>query len=150
MELDHRVEARAGLWLSEIFALHGEEYYRRLETQCLTEMLADSLQVVIALSGGIVHNKKAFELVRRSCRTIWLYADPKDHMQRVIDLGDHRPMAGRANAMSELNALLESRESLYRQADIRIDTSSNDVSATVTELQRALNPDLREPPEDPR
>ena len=140
VELDAAIEARAGLDLRTIFTLHGEGYYRRLEITCLAALLESGRPCVIALSGGIVHNAEAFDLVRRRCRTVWLKAEPEDHMQRVLDVGDRRPVEGRANAMAELRTLLASREPLYRQAEIAIDTSRHTVAQVVDELETALRP----------
>lgn len=138
VELDTCVEEKAGLDLREIFTIHGETYYRRLESLCLSETLEKSASCVIALSGGIVHNEQAYELVRRHCRTVWLQARPEDHMQRVLAEGDHRPVEGRDNAMAELRHLLATRESLYRRSEIAIDTSSRTVPQVVEELVHQL------------
>src|SRR5688572_25918503 len=67
VELDEKIEESAGLKLSEIFALHGESYYRRLEGQTLAELLADGRSRVIALPGGVVTNDEAWALARRHC-----------------------------------------------------------------------------------
>ena len=123
VELDDRIEATSSLSLAEIFALHGEAYYRRLETECLAAVLSEPGAVVVALSGGIVNNAEAWRAARRCCATVWLRAEPEDHMQRVLDQGDRRPMEHRENAMAELRALLASREPLYQQADVTVDTS---------------------------
>jgi XRE family aerobic/anaerobic benzoate catabolism transcriptional regulator len=138
VELDARVEERAGLALPEIFALHGEAYYRRLETQCLAQRLENTAPCVIALSGGIVHNPEAHDLVFAKCRTIWLKARPEDHMQRVVAAGDHRPLAGRMNAMAQLRALLSAREPYYKQAEIAVDTSTRAIPQIVEELKTRL------------
>ena len=138
VELDRQVEDEAGLSLTEIFELHGEAYYRRLETTCLTELLTDAPPCVVALSGGIVNNAEAFDLINRSATTVWLRADPEDHMQRVIDQGDHRPMADRDNAMAELRALLTSREPFYKQAQITVHTSEATIPEVVATVTSAL------------
>jgi XRE family aerobic/anaerobic benzoate catabolism transcriptional regulator len=123
VELDDRIEERAGLALPEIFAFHGEPYYRKIEGECVEALLREGRPCVVALSGGIVHNERAFALVRRGCLTIWLRARPEDHMRRVLEQGDRRPMANRINAMAELRAILDSRRRLYRRADAIVDTS---------------------------
>ena len=123
VELDDLVERAAGLSLAEIFALHGEGYYRRLESECLLETLSRGGGPVIATSGGIVQNENARALLEQYCSTVWLKADPEDHMRRVLEQGDKRPTEGRANAMDELRALLASREPFYRLSDICVDTS---------------------------
>ena len=124
VELDERIEAAAGLSLAEVFAVHGEGYYRRLETQCLTELTVAGQPAVIALSGGVVNNEEALRVVRDHAVSVWLKASPEDHMARVLAQGDRRPMAGSTDAMAELRAILAAREPLYRQADVTVDTSA--------------------------
>ncbi len=138
VELDRRVESEAGLSLREIFELHGEDYYRRLESQCVTAMMKSDQPVVMALSGGIVLNIDAYQQLLRVCTTIWLKARPEDHMQRVVDQGDHRPMEDRDNAMSELRAILAARSPLYSQADIQIDTSADSLDGVLDQLDQRL------------
>jgi len=134
VELDERIEEAAGLSLSEIFSLHGEDYYRRLEVDCLRAQLEADEPVVLALSGGVVQNPPAFALVRSSCVSVWLRASTDDHMARVLAQGDRRPMANRDNAMDELRSILVAREPLYAQADGVVDTSSSDEDAAFTAL----------------
>lgn len=124
VELDQRIEERAGLSLAEIFAIHGESYYRRLEVQALEELVAGERAFVVALGGGVVQNDAAWAVARRGCTTVWLRADPEDHMDRVLAQGDRRPVADRPDAMAELRRLLAAREPLYRQAELSVDTSA--------------------------
>jgi XRE family aerobic/anaerobic benzoate catabolism transcriptional regulator len=134
VELDEAIEEKAGLSLSEIFSLHGEDYYRRLELECLRAVLERAEPVVLALSGGIVRNAPAFALVRSSCTTVWLRASPDDHMGRVLAQGDQRPMANRDNAMGELRSRLAAREPLYAQADAAVETSGRDEDSAFAAL----------------
>jgi XRE family aerobic/anaerobic benzoate catabolism transcriptional regulator len=123
VELNDRIEALAGLSLTEIFSLHGEAYYRRLEGQALRELLDGGARCVAALPGGVVFNEEAYRLVRSRATTMWLKADPEDHMARVLAQGDRRPMAQSEDAMRELREILVAREPLYRQAEVQVDTS---------------------------
>jgi XRE family aerobic/anaerobic benzoate catabolism transcriptional regulator len=124
VELDERVEAAAGLPLSQIFEIHGEEYYRRLERRTLVDLLDHAEGVVLATGGGIVTDPESWSLLRTRCRTVWLQAQPEDHYQRVMEQGDLRPMENRPSAMAELRALLAARAPLYAQADARVETSA--------------------------
>ena len=139
VELDERIEEAAGLRVAEIFSLHGESYYRRLERECLERLLSDGSPSVIALSGGIVNNEEAFALARRRCMTVWLKAKPDDHMRRVLEQGDRRPVANRTDAMAELRAILASREPLYDLADLAVDTSRLDPAAAVESIVSAIH-----------
>ncbi|MGZ3427135.1 MAG: shikimate kinase [Polyangia bacterium] len=140
VELDAAIERAAGLTLSEIFQIHGESYYRRLERETLMALLADGDGMVVATGGSIVNDKETFKLLRRRAVTVWLKARPEDHWNRVIQQGDQRPMAQHPHAMSELRALLSARERLYAEAEHVIDTARLDVDAAVDKLARELGP----------
>jgi XRE family aerobic/anaerobic benzoate catabolism transcriptional regulator len=138
VELDDQIEEAAGMSVEEIFAMHGEAYYRRLALQRLRELLDSGAPSVIALPGGIVHDDEAFTLVRSRCTTVWLRARPQDHMDRVVRQGDRRPMADRPDAMAQLRQILSAREPLYAQADVTIDTSRHARAAALRALVEAL------------
>ena len=139
VELDHLVEEHAGLPLREIFAVHGDSYYRRVEAQALESFLSRRAASVLATGGGIVTSPGTYERLRDACFTVWLRARPEDHMSRVERQGDLRPFfstkgARRPNAMTELRQILTARTPLYSQADLVVDThglSVSDVAARV-------------------
>jgi XRE family aerobic/anaerobic benzoate catabolism transcriptional regulator len=139
VELDQRIEQTAGLPLGELFALHGEAYYRRIEREVLTQLLAAPLPMVLATGGSIVNDSTNYALLRSRCRTIWLSARPEDHWNRVVAQGDQRPMAANPHAFAELRALLAARDQLYARADHTIDTTGRrvpQVAAAIAELLR--------------
>jgi XRE family transcriptional regulator, aerobic/anaerobic benzoate catabolism transcriptional regulator len=140
VELDVAIEHAAGLTLSEIFQIHGEGYYRRIERETLMGLLADGDGMVVATGGSIVNDKETYKLLRRRAVTVWLKARPEDHWNRVIQQGDQRPMAQHPHAMSELRALLAARERLYAEAEHVIDTARLDIDAAVDKLARELAP----------
>lgn len=133
IEVDQRIEQAAGLSLGQLFELHGEGYYRRLEHNVLQSLLSGP-PVVLAAGGSIVSSPDNFALLRRGCRTIWLRARPEDHWSRVIQQGDHRPMAKNPHAFEELRTLLSQREELYASADHTVDTTSRSVAAVVKQV----------------
>lgn len=138
VELDRRVEKAAGLSLGEIFALHGEEYFRRLEREALQAVLAERRPLVLATGGGIVHARKTWSTLRRRAVTVWLRADPEDHWKRVMKQGDRRPMADHPEAMGELRRLLAKRAALYAQATHSVDTSRLGVAGSLRALEARL------------
>ena len=124
VELDRKIEEKASLSLSEIFALHGEDYYRRLERSVLEAVLAEGMGCVIATGGGIVTAPETFALLKAQTITVWLRADANDHWNRVLQQGDKRPMKGHPQAMAELRRLLTTRKRLYGTARFTVDTTS--------------------------
>jgi XRE family aerobic/anaerobic benzoate catabolism transcriptional regulator len=138
VELDRRVEEAANLTLAEIFSLHGEEYYRRLERQALRDILDAGARVVVATGGGIVTNPDTLALLRQRATTVWLKAAPEDHWNRVVKQGDRRPMANHPQAMHDLRALLAAREPLYSSAAMTVNTSGHSLREVVDGIARAL------------
>jgi XRE family aerobic/anaerobic benzoate catabolism transcriptional regulator len=124
VELDALVAREAGMPLATIFEMHGEAYFRRLERDVLRTFLDANEAAVIATGGSIVTAPETFDLLRRRTVTVWLKARARDHWDRVVRQGDVRPMRNRANAMSELRTLLETRRSLYAMAEHVVDTSN--------------------------
>ena len=140
VELDDEIETRASLRLAEIFEIHGEAYYRRLERELLRELLASGKSLVLATGGGLVSDADTWSLLREGARTVWLRAAPEDHWARVLQQGDGRPMADRPRAMIELRANLAARSPLYAKAEFAIDTSTGArrIEALVAEIARSL------------
>jgi XRE family aerobic/anaerobic benzoate catabolism transcriptional regulator len=75
-----------------------------------------------------------FEILLTQCRTIWIRASPAEHMQRVIDQGDLRPMHDNRRAMADLQAILASREALYARADLTLDTTGQTLDQSFQDL----------------
>jgi XRE family transcriptional regulator, aerobic/anaerobic benzoate catabolism transcriptional regulator len=138
MELNADIEEQSGMPVDEVMALYGQEGYRRLERQALERIVARTDCVVLAAAGGVVGEPETFNFLLRHFHTIWLKATPEEHMSRVRAQGDDRPMAGNPKAMEELNALLKSREALYRLAETIVDTSGKSLAEVRADLIRAV------------
>jgi XRE family aerobic/anaerobic benzoate catabolism transcriptional regulator len=134
IELDARVEAEAGMTLSEIFELRGEAHYRTLEREVLERVLRGSGPAVIAAGGSIVTAADTWKRLQEGARTVWLKASPASHLERVRAQGDLRPMQGRPNAQAELEAILDERAGLYAEADLHLDTDGLGVDGVVDAL----------------
>lgn len=143
VELDQRIEQAANLSLNEIFSLHGEQYYRRLEREVLDGLLNERRPMVLAAGGGVVTSPDTYALLRRSAVTLWLRATPEDHWNRVLRQGDRRPMANHPQAMADLRALLAAREPLYATANHVIETTGMTPEKVVKSIARALATRLR-------
>lgn len=143
IELSREIELLAACTIGEIQALYGASAYRRYQNRALADTISNHEQAVIAIPGGLVSDPEAFDLLLANCSCIWLQASPEDHMQRVIEQGDFRPMQGNREAMQDLQIILESREPYYAQAQLRLDTSEQNLSATfncLCELVREKDP----------
>ena len=134
IELVQEIEGEAGMTVNEIFSLSGQAAYRRLERQCLENTLKRKDKLVLTVGGSLVSEAASYERLLSSCYTIWLKADPEQHMARVIGQGDYRPMAGNTQAMDDLRRILAGREGLYERADLCIDTSADSVDDSLQKL----------------
>src|SRR5215813_152910 len=134
IELDRLIEQESGVSLGAIFDLYGQSGFRRLERRCLEQVLEHNPRFVLATGGSLVSEPETFERLLATCYTVWLRATPEEHMQRVLEQGDIRPMADNRESMSDLRRILSVREPLYRMADASVDTSSH----TLTESFKAL------------
>jgi XRE family aerobic/anaerobic benzoate catabolism transcriptional regulator len=137
-ELDRLIETAAGVGLAELFAFHGEDYYRRLELTVLTRFLSENREAVLATGGSVVTSPDAYRLLSEQTRTVWLKATPEEHWERVVGQGDLRPIQNRPHAMAELRRRLKEREPLYAKANLTCSTSGRTVSSVVGDLAAQL------------
>ncbi len=138
IELNREVAHETGLPAGEVMALYGHAAYRRIEQRVLERVAREQAQAVIVAGGGIVNEEAAFELLLARCYTVWIKAQPEEHMARVLAQGDLRPMAGNARAMDDLERILAGRESMYRKADAVIDTSGETPRQSFAKLRAAV------------
>jgi len=138
VELDREVEKEAGARLGEVFAMYGQDAFRRFERRALERVLGQYERAVIAAGGSLVTDPGTYQVLRERCRCIWLKASPEEHMSRVIAQGDMRPFKGRSAALGEIEKLLQDREKLYGRADATVLTSGKSVKHSLELLKKAL------------
>ncbi len=135
VELSREIEKFAGCSINEIQALYGQNAYRRYERRALEEAIQIYPEAVIATPGGLVSDAATFNLLLAHCTTVWLQADPEDHMKRVAEQGDLRPMAASKEAMDDLRRILSGRAAFYSKAEFRVDTSAQPLEPTFLQLR---------------
>jgi len=145
VELNREIERTDGLSVAAILALYGQEGLRRREQAMLRKLIARPGPMIVATGGGIVAEPLTFDLLLASFVTVWLKAAPEEHMARVRQQGDLRPMADDRDAMAELRAILQSREPLYARARVTVDTSGIAVAAAAEKLVAAIASGKRRP-----
>ena len=145
VELSREIEKFAGCSVNEIQALYGQNAYRRYERRALEEAIQIYPEAVIATPGGLVSDPANFNLLLAHCTTVWLQADPEDHMKRVIAQGDLRPMASSREAMEDLKSILAGRAAFYSKAEFRLDTSSQPLQPTFVALRSLVRSALALP-----
>jgi XRE family transcriptional regulator, aerobic/anaerobic benzoate catabolism transcriptional regulator len=139
IELGRDIEALAGCPAHEIQGLYGMNAYRRYERRALEQAIAAHEEAVIATPGGLVSDTQSFNLLLSRCTTVWLQATPEDHMRRVREQGDLRPMAASKEAMEDLKSILEGRSAFYSKADFAVNTSDRPIQSGFEELRRIVS-----------
>ena len=145
VELSREIEKFAGCSISEIQALYGQNAYRRYERRALEEAIQIYPEAVIATPGGIVSDPANFNLLLQHCTTVWLQAEPEDHMKRVVAQGDTRPMAASREAMDDLKSILAGRAAFYSKAEFQLDTSARELQPTFVALRSLVRKALELP-----
>lgn len=126
-EADALIEEEAGMDIPAIFAAHGEDYFRKLETQVLKKLGALS-GAVISTGGGSVTREENYAPLHQNGRIIWLLRDT-DKLDKT-----GRPVSLR----SDLNELYARREPMYaRFADLKADNNGN-IEDTLVQIMEAL------------
>jgi XRE family aerobic/anaerobic benzoate catabolism transcriptional regulator len=134
IELDREIEQQSGMALAEIFEMFGQSTFRRMERAALETTLQAHPRFVLATGGSLVTEPSTFELLLTSCLTVWVRTKPGDHMSRVVEQGDLRPMADNMRAMDDLVSILTSREPLYAKADLTLDTTDKTAEQSLQDL----------------
>ena len=145
VELSREIEKFAGCSINEIQNLYGQNAYRRYERRALEEAIQIYPEAVIATPGGLVSDPASFNQLLSHCTTVWLHADPEDHMARVAAQGDMRPMAGNREAMDDLKGILAGRSAFYSKAEFRLDTSAAALEPTFAALRSLVRQALALP-----
>jgi XRE family aerobic/anaerobic benzoate catabolism transcriptional regulator len=142
VELDSEVEREAGAKLGEVFAMYGQEAFRRFERRALERVIRSHESAVIAAGGSLVTDPDTYRLLLDNCHTVWLKARPEEHMNRVIAQGDMRPfegkMRGRPAVLDEIRKTLADRDRLYARADATVDTTGKPLRESFSELKKTL------------
>ena len=134
IELNQEIEAEAGMPLSEVMALYGQDGYRALEADAVARIVEKHDKLILAVAGGIVGDDAAYDMVLERFHTIWIRTSPGEHMARVRAQGDLRPMEGNPAAMEQLKALLDSRSAAYERALAQVDTAAKPISTSLNEV----------------
>lgn len=136
VDSDDEIEKAAGLSVADIFALHGEEEFRRVEHKVLKRLISGPPQV-LATGGGAYLNADTREMMRENAITVWLNADLETLWKRV-SRRNHRPLLRRPDAKQVLSNLFDERRPIYELADLTVPSVDGPHSKTVVSIMKAL------------
>ena len=126
IDADAEIESAAGMTIPEIFAKHGEPYFRAGEARVIARLLESGPQV-LATGGGAVMNQQTRDLIHIKGISVWLKADIDVLMKRTKRRND-RPLA------DKMKDLLPLREPVYAQSDIVVQSRDDPHDTIVDEI----------------
>ena len=136
VDADTEIETAAGKTIPEIFAEHGESYFREGEKRVISRILVGGGQV-LATGGGAFMNAETQALIARRGVSVWLRADADILMQRVRKRSN-RPMLKTADPEATLLALIAQRSPVYALADVTVQSREVPHEVIVGEILAAL------------
>lgn len=137
VDADAEIEAAAAKTIPEIFADHGEPYFREGERKVIARLLESGPQV-LATGGGAFMNVETRENVRRRGIAVWLRAGLPLLMKRVRRRSD-RPLLANDEPEAVMSRLIEERHPVYAEAAIAVDSRDVSHQAIVADVLRALH-----------
>lgn len=130
VDADTEIKNAAGMTIPEIFARHGEPYFRAGEARVIARLLENGPQV-LATGGGAVMNQQTRDLIGIKGISVWLKADIDVLTKRTKRRND-RPLA------EKIRELLPQREPVYAQSDIIVQSRDEPHDIVVDEIVAAV------------
>ncbi|MEQ1711829.1 MAG: shikimate kinase, partial [Hyphomicrobium sp.] len=152
VDADDEIVRAAGQSINEIFAAHGEDYFREGERKVIARILAGGPQV-LATGGGAFMHPETRDAIRAKGISIWLRAELPVLMKRVLKR-DTRPLLKTGDPELVMRGLMEARYPVYTESDFVIDSRDVPHDVIVNEILEVLRPRLsqangRPPAADP-
>lgn len=133
VDLDDKIESRAGDEISEIFSNYGEQTFRAIERDALLDqarLVRTGRARVVALGGGTFADERNRDTMRQAGLSLWLDVPPAQLWARVSGYG-HRPLALDRAAFEDL---YKKRLQDYTQADFTVAAGAGDPDQIVDDL----------------
>ncbi|WP_421707726.1 shikimate kinase [Algihabitans sp.] len=143
VDADTEIEKAAGCSISDIFAEHGEAYFRSGEKRVISRLLQTPGQV-IATGGGAFMDPDTRAAVTAAGRSVWLRAD-LDLLIKRTSRRDNRPLLRQGNPREILQRLIDERYPVYALADVTVDAAEGPPDVTVERVLKGLSPHLHSP-----
>jgi shikimate kinase len=137
IDADSEIEKAAGMTIPEIFARHGEAYFRSGEARVLARLLESGPQV-LATGGGAFMNEDTRALIKLKGVSVWLHADFDVLMRRNSKRRSDRPLLQTEDPGETLRRLLAEREPTYALADLTVQSREVPHEAIVADVMTAL------------
>jgi len=138
LEMDQMIVEREGMSISDVFANHGEDYFRDVETKLLIEIQTQENKVV-SCGGGVVLREQNVEVMKKGGYIVLLSAKPETILERVKD-DNSRPLLQGNKTVEFISEMMEKRRSKYESAaDIVVQTDGKQVADICNEILKKID-----------
>lgn len=138
IDTDQYIEEKEGRKISDIFATDGENYFRKLETTVLEELLHSDERCILSLGGGTPLREENRSLIKKGGYCVFLKVTAKEAYERLK--GDsQRPLLQVADPKEKIRQLLKERNPIYeRTADYILDEEGKTLKQIFDELLKVV------------
>jgi len=132
MDTDHLIVESVGQSIADVFSQHGEDHFRDLETELLSQISAkECSKQIISTGGGLPVRENNREVLKKLGYVVWLKASVDTVMERT-GKSSHRPLLNSENPREKVETMLAERDPIYAEvADLVINTDDLEISETV-------------------
>ncbi|MDT9002146.1 shikimate kinase [Paucibacter sp. APW11] len=135
---DSLIEQRIGGTIRQFFDEHGEDAFRSLEQQAITDLLTQPGDAVIATGGGAVLRPSNRAALRAGATVVYLHSSPEELFRRLRH-DTQRPLLQVADPLRKLRELYAQRDPAYRQcAHFVLETGRPSVASLVNMVAMQL------------
>jgi shikimate kinase len=144
VDADIEIEKAAGMTIPEIFATHGEPYFRAGETRVIARLLESGPQV-LATGGGAFMNPDTRATIRLKGISVWLRAT-LEVLSRRIKRRNDRPLLTNTDPVETLRRLMDERYPVYAESDLTVESRDVPHESIVEEIIEGLRARLQAAP----
>lgn len=134
VDTDEKIEEKTGLTISEIFEQYSEDYFRKVESEIISEISKGKNQI-ISIGGGAFENPDNIEALKKNSLIFYLKAPVEELFRRIQD-ETQRPLLNCENPKEILVNLLKKREKKFLKAHFVIDTNKKQAYTILDDILR--------------
>ncbi len=144
IDLDKEIETKFKLKIAEIFKLHGEKYFREIESETLIDVCRLN-NTIISLGGGTITIPENLRLIKDSGKTIYIKSSPEDiyfrlryKTNRPLFQGMDNKLLSKEEAIARIKQMIAEREKFYSTADLTFNVEKTEVGKAVDLLVKLI------------
>jgi len=141
IDLDRKIEEKAGKTIAQIFSQHGESHFRSIETDLLRNV-GSSAETIVSTGGGTPCHGDNMDFMLQTGLTVYLKMTPFQLAGRLMKSTDERPLLKNISddqLIKFIEEKLEYREKWYNKSNIIISGIDLDISLLSSKIKTSLS-----------